>query len=209
MKKIKLMSVIAVAGFLGLTARAASVSGADAVTIKATIMLQTNETPTSEGEKFNVTTVKVTTKDILTLVSNEFDVAFPVGAQLGVDSFFHGQMEVLDKSGGVILADATTNADGYDLVINVASEVLTGSETDAAETDDYTTISTLTYDSADGESFFDIAGSASVKDSFNDTKETDSESFDLSGAGSAAVNNHEGLIKGTVSGKGINGDFGD
>jgi hypothetical protein len=209
MNKIKLMSVIAVAGFLGLTARAASVSGSDAVTVKATIMLQTNNTETSKGEKFNVTAVKITTKDILTLVSNEFDTAFPVGAQLGVDSFFDGQMEVLDKNGTVILADASTNADGYDLVINVNAEIRTGSDTDTAETDDYTTISSLTYDSADEESFFDIAGSATVKDSFNDTKETDSESFDLSGVGMAAVNNHEGLITGTVSGKGINGDFGD
>jgi len=214
MKKFKLMAVIAVAGALGLSARATTVTNADAVTIQATITLQSDNTEKGDTTKFNVTKVKVVTKDVLGLIDDEFGTTFANtnGTQLAVASFFdENSFEVLDKKGNVLIADASTDSDDYGLSINTEDDnnVVTGSETETAETDDYTAISEFEYNSADDESFLDIRGSATVKDSFNDTKETDSESFDFSGVGNAEINEDDGVATVSVSGKGTNGDFGD
>jgi hypothetical protein len=207
MKKLKLIAVIAVAGALGLSARATTVTNADVVTIKATITLQTNNIETGDTTKFAVTKLKVTTKDVLGLIDGEFGTTFgnTNGTQLAVDSFEDGEFSVLDKNGNVLIADASSDADDYELGIEYDNSVLTGSETAAKETEDWTATSDFFYNSADDASSFDVEGSSTIDQVYTDPK--DSESFDLSGAGDAEINGDGGVITGAeVKGEGKNND---
>jgi hypothetical protein len=213
MNKFKLMAVIAVAGALGLSARASSITNVDLVTVKATITLPNEPTESSKGEKFTTTTVKVTTKEVLGLIDNEFGTTFANtnGTQLAVDSFADGEVKVLDKNGNILIADASDDSDDYDLGIDFNTSddnsVATGSETDSKSTATWTTSSEFFYDSADDESFFDVDGLTSVTQTFDDTKEISSESFTISGFGNAEINENEGIITDTeVKGSSKNND---
>jgi hypothetical protein len=213
MKKLTLMAVIAVAGALGLSARATTISNVDLVTVQATVTLPNDPTETSKSVKFTVTKVKVVTKDVLGLIDDEFGTTFANtnGTQLAVDSFADGEVEVLDKNGNILNGDASEDGDDYDLGIDFNTSddnsVATGSETDSKSTATWTTSSEFFYDSADDESFFDVDGLTSVTQTFDDTKEITSESFDISGFGNAEINDNEGIITGAeVKGSGKNND---
>ena len=208
MKKFKLLSAIAMAGLLGLTARAAIPSGLQSVNVKLTILTQTNDTDTAHSEKFNVVKLKVTSKDVLGLIAKEFtnvDGITDSGSQLVVDDFFNGTFEVLDKDGNVILADASdsTNEDDYDLNYSYDNYVETGSESLSTdqETQDYTTVSEFDYDSATDTSWFEVDGAATVKFNTN-ANDKGTESYKFAGAGDAEVNSVEAVATCTASGSG-------
>ena len=175
MKKIKLMTVIAMAGIAGLTARASAPTGLDIVTIKATALVQGDDTDKGDTTKFHVAKIKVVTKDVLALIANEYPgnaaAITNSGAKLAVDSFFAGDFEVLNSTNGVILADAgqpnpaNTN-DDYDLFIDTDNAVATGSDSDKGESDSWVVATEVEYDSADESSFFDVEGISAVKSKF-------------------------------------------
>jgi hypothetical protein len=211
MKKIKLLVAVAIAGLLGLSARAA-VSGYDLVTVKGTVLAQTNDTYNSKDTVtyYNVAKFKVTNKTILNLIAMEyvtnFPSGFPAGAQLAVDYFFNGEFYVLDKNGNILLANAgvSAGADDYSLYFEYATYVDSGSDTASKETDNYTTIGEFYYEDATDANYFDIYGLTTVKDIYG-TK--DSESFNMTGmAGDGYINDTEVVVSGTVKGSGKNVD---
>jgi hypothetical protein len=211
MKKIKLLVAVAIAGLLGLSARAA-VSGYDLVTVKGTVLAQTNDTYNSKDTVtyYNVAKFKVTNKTILNLIAMEyvtnFPSGFPAGAQLAVDYFFNGEFYVLDKNGNILLANAgaPAGADDYSLYFEYGNYVDSGSDTASKETDNYTTIGEFYYEDATDANYFDIYGLTTVKDIYG-TK--DSESFNMTGmAGDGYINDTEVVVSGTVKGSGKNVD---
>ena len=205
MKKIKLLVAVAIAGLLGLSARAA-VSGYDLVTVKATILAQTNETVSGSTTKYNVAKFKVTSKDVLKLIAAEFSTNFPAGAQLAVDYFFNGEFYVLDKNGNILLANAgaPAGADDYSLYFEYGNYVDSGSDTASKETDNYTTIGEFYYEDATDANYFDVFGLTTVKDIYS-TK--DSESFNMTGlAGNGYISDAEVVVSGTIKGSGKNVD---
>jgi hypothetical protein len=221
MNKLKLIAVIAVAGALGLSARAASVPNVDLVTVKAAVLLQnTNPIVVGETTKFAVTKVKITTKDILGLIDNEFHTAYATinGTQLAVESFgngagnFAGSVVVLDKGGNVINADAgeASGDPDYGLGIEFDNAVATASATDDTKgSAEYRAASDFFYESADDSTFFAIGGAfggvATVDQTFKNA--TASETFSLTGGGDAEINGSEGVITdGSVKGSSKNND---
>ena len=211
MKKIKLLVAVAIAGLLGLSARAA-VSGYDLVTVKGTVLAQTNDTHNSKDTVtyFNVAKFKITNKDILKLIAMEyvtnFPSGFPAGAQLAVDYFWAGDFYVLDKNGNEILYASYNEGvtDDYSLYLEYQNYVDSGSDTASKETDNYTTIGEFYYEDATDANYFDVYGLTTVKDIYS-TK--DSESFNMTGlAGNGYISDAEVVVSGTIKGSGKNVD---
>jgi hypothetical protein len=205
MKKIKLLVAVAIAGLLGLSARAVAVSGYELVTVKGTILVQTNDTLSKNSvEKF-----KITNKEILKLIAAEyvtnFPSGFPAGAQLAVDYFFDGEFYVLDKNGTVLLANAgaSQGGDSYDLYLYYDNYVYTGSDTASKTTYNYTTIGEFYYQDASGINNFDVYGLTTVKETYKTS--SGSESFKMTGlAGDGFIDGYNAVVSGTVKGSGKN-----
>jgi hypothetical protein len=208
MKKFKLLSAIAMAGLLGLSARAALPSGFSSVSIKLTVLLQTNNTAVHSTTKFNVTKLKVTNKDVLQVVANEFTGTFPgavvpTGAQLVLagDGFFGGTFSVLAKDGAVLLANASSNTNEYELQIsNNNNDIYTGGDTSTAETFTIVTAADFFWQDATAANFLEIFGPATVKDTFKASG--DPESFKFSGAEDGFLGGRDAIVTGSVAGKG-------
>jgi len=206
MKKIKLLVAVAIAGLLGLSARAVVITNYDLVTVKATVLAQTNDTYNSKDTVtyYNVAKFKVTSKDVLKLIAAEFSTNFPAGAQLAVDYFWAGDFYVLDKNGNEILYASYNEGvtDDYSLYLEYQNYVDSGSDTASKETDNYTTIGEFYYEDATDANYFDVYGLTTVKDTYS-TK--DSESFNMTGlAGDGYISGTEVVVSGTVKGSGKN-----
>ncbi len=203
MNKCKLLVAVAVAGLLGTSARAA-VTGYDPVTIKGTVLVQTNATHNGSTTKYNVIKLKIVNKDILKFIANEFEETFPAGAQLAVNNYWQGEFYVLDKAGNEIRFAGHTYLDDYELYISKGNHVYTGSETPSKETYNSTGIATLYYSDANDYNYFSASGLVTVKDTYS-TK--DSESFKLTGAGNGYIlDDYDTVVSGTLSGSGKNAD---
>jgi hypothetical protein len=209
MKKFKLLSAIAMAGLLGLSARAATPVPFDLVSVHLAALFQTNNSDTTS----KIVKVKIVNKDILKLIASEFTnsaAAITNGsAKLAVDSFFDGVFAVLDKTNGVIVADASdnpsTNIDDYDLSIGEEGNSVDASkETDSKETDNLITPGFFEFSSGNDSISGDIFGATIVKESFTDAK--DSESFKLTGTEDVDINGNDGVLTGTISGVGKDND---
>jgi hypothetical protein len=201
MKKIKLLVAVAIAGLLGLSARATVVSGYELVTVKGTILVQTNDTLS----KNSVEKLKITNKDVLKLIAAEFSTNFPAGAQLAVDYFWEGDFYVLDKNGNEILYASYNEGviDDYSLYLEYQNYVDSGSDTASKETDNYTTIGEFYYEDATDANYFDIYGLTTVKDTYKSS--SDSESFNMTGlAGDGYFAGYDAVVSGTVKGSGKN-----
>ena len=210
MKKMKLLVAVAVAGLLGLSAHAAPSANFSPVKIKLTALVQAPDTGTSTI-KFNVTKIKITNKEVLGLVEDEYGDSFPAGAQLVVDNFWDGLFSVLDKDGAILRADASNGVgdDAYELYIGeIVNRVFTGSGTDTKETFKYTMVGNFFYQDSVGQlgggDFFGVTGFTTVNDSFNFNSETSKESFKLEGAGNGRLSGDNAVVSGKVSGSGKN-----
>jgi hypothetical protein len=199
MKKFTLLSAIALAGLVGLSARAAAPVNFDLVSIKLTATVQTNIDD-------KIKKIKITNKDVLNLIASEFTNQTAQitgkGAKLAVDSFRDGTFAVLDKTNGVILADASDSIsdDQYALFIENDGDLVQSIKDNNTFSDAITTTSFFEIESPDGSIFGDIFGLTTVKQTESDTKE--SESFKLTGAEDAEINGADGVLSGTVSGSG-------
>jgi hypothetical protein len=208
MKKIKLMTIIAVAGLVGFAARAAVPLPYDLVTVKLTALFQTNNTDTTS----KIIKVKITNKDILSLIASEFTNSAAAitnkGAKLAVDSFFDGTFAVLDKTNGVILADASTGIstnDDYELFIEQdGNSVDAFNTTGSKDTHNLAVVGFFEFENANDTIFGDTFGAAGVKEKFTDTK--DSESFVLAGTEDVEIGGRSGVLTGRVSGTGKDND---
>jgi hypothetical protein len=197
MKKFKLLSAIALAGLVGLTARAATPVNFDLVSVKLTAVVQTNIDD-------KIVKIKIVNKDVLNLIASEFtNKAAQVtgkGAKLAVDSFLEGDFAVLDKTNGIIVADASErlNEDDYELFIENDGDSVQDIKDNSHFTDSILTTGFFEFESPNGSIFGEIQGLTSVKQSEVDDK--DSESFKLTGEEDAEINDADGVLTGTVSG---------
>jgi hypothetical protein len=202
MKKFKILSAIAMAGLLGLSARASFPTDFSTVKIKLTVLIQTNDTFPGSSTKFNVTKLKVTNKEVLMQVANQFG-ALPSGAQLVLnsDGFFGGTFSVLNKDGTVFLANVSSSTNLYELNIeNNNNDIFTGSENSSKETFDITTAADFFWHAGTGTDHLEIFGPATVKDTFGSN--TDPESFKFIGAEDGELSSHAAIVTGSVSGHG-------
>jgi hypothetical protein len=198
-KILKLLAAVALVGIVGLNARAAAITNADLVEVKLTLLIQTNG---NAG-----LTVKLTNKDVLQAIANEFTNTFPgkvvpKDAKLAVTSL-GGNFEVFTNK-TILLANASTNAaaggDGYQLGLSTQTGVTTKS---TATVFDETFASSLTYSQAGGARAFTISGLASEKEHAANTHATTfSESIAFAGSGSGTVNGANAVVSGTVTGAG-------
>jgi hypothetical protein len=208
MNKYKLLVAVAVAGFLGMSARA-SISGYDLVNIKSVVLMQTNETTSGSTTKYNVTKVKVTNKDVLKLIEMEFGTNFPsagTNGLLAIDYFFDGSFYVLDKNGNEILYASGNDfvEDDYELYLDYDNYVYTGSDSPSKETYNYVTTGEFYYEDATDANYFEVYGPTFVKETYSNT---DSESFLMSAlVGDGRFNENSAVVLGTVKGAGKNVD---
>jgi hypothetical protein len=210
MNKYKLLVAVAVAGLLGVSARA-SISGYESVKIKGTILVQTNSTTSGSTTKYNVTKVKVVNKDVLKLIEAEFGTNYPSagtnGAQLVIDYFFNGAFYVLDKNGNEILSASHNGfvSDDYELYLDYDNYVYTGSDTSSKETYNYVTTGEFFYRDATDANSFDVYGPTTVKETY---ATHDSESFKMNAlVGDGTFGENDAVVMGTVSGSGKNLDL--
>ena len=210
MKKIKLLAAVAAAGLFVLTANAAS-TGYENVTVKATLTFQATNTGSGSITKYNVTKVKVTNKELLNQIATNFNQTFPAGAKLVVDSFWNGNFSVLAKDGSVLLANASSSTNSFELYTDYDNYIYTGSDNsdNSTYTENYTAIGYLYFQNGDDSFDFEIYGATSLKDSV-DKNGNYNQSFKLSGADDAydgsLGSNSDGVASGKVSGSGKNLD---
>jgi hypothetical protein len=204
MKKFKILSAIALAGLVGLTARAAAPANFDIVSLKLTALVQTNIDT-------KIVKIKITTKDLLKMVvapefTNKAAQITGSGAKLVVDSFQGGTFAVLDKTNGVIVADAGSSPtnDEYELFIENDGFPVQDIKDNATFTDTITTTGFFEFDNGPDTIFGEIFGLTIVKQTESNTKE--SESFKLTGADETEINGAEGTMTGSVSGSGKDND---
>jgi hypothetical protein len=200
MKKLTLLAVVALIGLAGLSIRAASITNADLVNVRLTVLIQTNGF--SEG-----LTIKIINKDVLQAIANEFTNSFPgkavpKGATLAVTSL-GGNFEVFTNK-VLLLANASTNAtagDSYQLNLTTKTGVITKSTLTVF---DETFPSSLTYNQADSARAFTISGLASLKEKAASIHATTfGESFGFLGSGAGTIGGSTAVVAGTVSGTGI------
>jgi hypothetical protein len=199
MKKLTLLAVVALIGLVGLSTRAASITNADLVNVKLTLLIQTNVSGFQQG-----LAIKLTNKDVLQAIANEYTNSFPgkvvpKGAALAVTSL-GGNFEVFTNN-VLLLADASTNAasgDNYQLALTTKPGVTTKS---TATQFDETYPTSLTYNQAGSARAFTITGLTSLKEKAASAT-TFSESFKFIGSGSGTVSGSAAIVAGTVSGTG-------
>jgi len=206
MNKLKLLTAVAVAGLLGVSARASLPANYSSVNIHLTVQIQTNETTTASSFKFHVNQIKVTNKDILARVAAEFGDIYPAGAQLTIlFGFWDDQFAVLDKTGAVLRANVSSGlSDSYELTIDQSgTRVETGGGNNTTETDHLTMPGDFFWSDATDVNELQVFGLTTVIDTFKSGN--DPESFNLSnGVESGLLNDNNTLVTGSVSGKGAN-----
>ena len=210
MKKFKLLAVAVVAGLLGLTAQAAS-TGYASVSLKVTGTFQTNSTDKGSTTTYHVIKVKITNKEMLKMIATEFVTnfpsGFPSGSKLVVDAFWGGNFSVLDKTNGVLLANANFNpaaSDLYSFSMSYNNWVYTGKSTSSTTTYNYNTIGDLSFENGDDSLDFAIYGFANVNDKYPANGDYD-QSYDLNGADDAYFGggvDSSGVSTGSVKGSG-------
>lgn len=166
------------------------------------------DTNTNNGKTVAHTAqTKINNNDILSLINTEFGTSFSTsgGDRLVVSNFWDGQFMVLDKTGNVLLANASSNTNGDHFVLDLTSTntAVSGKISANSGTKVSLTEGMLNYTSGDGNSSFQLIGLTTVKDSYSNGLSNSMESFELSnGVGSISDTNGSGLLTGSVSGKG-------
>ena len=113
--------------------------------------------------------MKVTNKDVLNQVTNQFGT-FPAGSKLVVYfGYFYGQFAVANKAGAIILANASSSTNSYELRINDRGpDIYTGQSVSGGSASyDITTTGEFIYVNGNDTGKLDIVGPASVKDIFH------------------------------------------
>jgi hypothetical protein len=202
MKRTQLLVAVAVAGLLGMSARASLPDGYSSVKIKLTALMQAPNTSTSSSTKYNITKVKITNKEMLNLIATEFSTSLGDGSQLVLNNFWNGTFSVLNKDGAVILSDVSSNEDSWELYTEYDNYVYTGKSSSSSTKYNYTSIGYLYWQDGSDYNYFEVYGEASVDDSYKDSGSK--ESFKLTGSDNGQWNGDSAVVSGTVSGSGKN-----
>jgi hypothetical protein len=202
MKRMQLVVAVAVAGLLGMSARASLPDGYSSVKIKLTALMQAPNTSTSSSTKYNITKVKVTNKEMLNLIATEFATSLGDGSQLVLNYFWSGTFSVLNKDGAVILSNVSSNEDSWELYTDYDNYVYTGKSSSSSTTYNYETIGWFYWQDGADYNYLEVYGQASVDDSYKSSGTK--ESFKLSGSDNGQWNGDSAVVSGTVSGSGKN-----
>jgi hypothetical protein len=202
MKRSQLLVAVAVAGLLGMSARASLPDGYSSIKIKLTALMQAPSTSTSSSVKYNTTKVKITNKEVLNLIATEFSTSLGDGSQLVLNNFWSGDFSVLNKDGAVIIGNASSNEDSWELYTDYDNYVDTGKSTSSSTKYSYTAIGYLYWQDGAGYNYFEVYGEASVDDSYKSSGTK--QSFKLNGADNGQWNGDSAVVSGSVSGSGKN-----
>ena len=199
MKKINQLAAVAMTGLLGLSAYAAIPADFSTVAIKLTVLTQN-----STISPFTVTKLKVTNKDVLAQVADEFG-ALPDTAQLVLtgNGFYGGTFAVLDKDGNVLIANASSSTDSYELSIsNPNNDIYTGKDSATSETFKIITAGDFYWQDGTASNWLEVYGPATVKDTYKASGSP--ESFKFGGVEDGHLGGDDAIVTGSVSGKGKN-----
>jgi hypothetical protein len=212
MKMSQLVVAVAVAGLLGMSARASLPDGYSSAKVKLTLLMQAADTTTSSSIKFSTMKVKVTNKEILNLIASQWGVSLGDGAQLVLDNFWDGQFSVLSKEGAVVIGDASEYGDTdwslwtgvqYNFSAGQDASVYSGKGTDTSISYKYDAIGYFYWTDANDINNFEIYGEATINDSAKMDKGS-KEKFKLSGADYGYWQGDNAVVTGTISGSGKN-----
>jgi hypothetical protein len=205
MKRSQLLVAVAVAGLLGMSARASLPDGYSSIKIKLTALMQAPSTSTSSSVKYNTTKVKVTNKEMLNLIATEFDTTLGDGSQLVLDNVWNGNFSVLNKDGAVLIDDASTGAaeDSWELYTEVESRVFTGKETSTSITQNFDAVIYFHWNDGSDYNYIDLFGAGTIDDSGKMDKGS-KEKFKMSGGDNGQWMGSGAVISGTISGSGKN-----
>jgi hypothetical protein len=204
MKMSQLAVAVAVAGLLGVSARASSLpDGYSSVKIKITALMQADDTTTSSSIKFSTTKVKITNKEMLNLIASTWDISLGDGAQLVLNNIWSGQFSVLSKDGAVIIANASSYDDSdWTLYTTVQTRVYSGKETSSSLTENYDAIAGFYWQDEFDENYMSVYGPSTIDDSYKSSGTK--ESFKINGGGNGYWMGDSAVVEGKVSGKGKN-----
>jgi len=201
MKRYAFLIAVTFGGFCGTNARGALPVGYCQVNVKLTALIQGSNVVRQAGTRYNVTRMKIITKDVLNLIGEEYNMSF-TNAQLAVDSFGSGNFSVLDRTGHVLLANAGQPAgeDDYRLATGVNNFTYTGTETPFGSAYNDSVIGSFSYSDAGETNYFGIYGLMTIKDVSKLSGST--ESFKLVGADNGNFNGKDMVVSGTITGSG-------
>jgi hypothetical protein len=202
MKRIQLVVAVAVAGLLGMSARASLPDGYSSVKIKLTALMQAPNTSTSSSTKYNTTKVKVTNKEMLNLIATEFATSLGDGSQLVLNNFWSGTFSVLNKDGAVILSNVSSNEDSWELYTSYDNYVYTGKSTSSSTKYSYDMIGYFYWQDGADVNYLEIYGATTVDDSYKSSGTK--ESFKITGSDDGEWMGDSVVVSGTVSGSGKN-----
>src|SRR5665213_722303 len=196
MKKLKLLTALAVAGIVGMTAHATGASGFETINFKLTAYASTNDTA-------KLVKIKITNKDVLNQVEQEFgNVAITIsGAKLALGSggIFNGtgDIYVLNKTNGVVVDASNVNDNQYQLGFSFDHEATSAPNNGDKETT--MAVGHFTFSNASGSTAGDLQGLAKVTETFKNNNSGDSESFKFTGTGNGEYHGTSAVVTGTIS----------
>jgi hypothetical protein len=137
MKQFKMLMAVAMAGLAGLSLQASMPNGYGPVSIKMTGLAQNDPVIKTNGStvtaKVTLAKIKITNKDILGLIEDEFG-ALPDGAQL-TTAIMSSHFTVLDKDGNVLISNASSHTNSYALGFEPGgSPIISGMESESPTT---------------------------------------------------------------------------
>lgn len=218
------VSLIAVIGLSVFSAKAQpELDNPTVLNFKLTGLMPATNSPivkekeTSTGStittKYIAIKVKITNKEILTLLAAEAAISFPSGAKL---VGFDGEISVSDKTGTNILYSPDFTFDSESESVGIGTETESYSETETKYTENYsgsgteTMIGSISFYSKPN--YFSVSGLVKGTDSYNDSY-VSTESADtykgkykysftatLAGGGYIDPAGGDGIISGTVTG---------
>jgi hypothetical protein len=203
MKRSQILVAVAVAGLLGMSARASVPDGYSSVKIKLTALMQAPSTTTSSSIKYNTTKVKITNKEMLNLIATEYDASLGDGSQLVLNNIWSGTFSVLNKDGAVLIGNASSGVeDAWELYTDTDNYVYTGKYTGASGKYSYDAIAYLYWVDGNDYNWFEVYGETTIDDSWKDSGSK--ESFKITGSDNGQWNGSSAVVSGTVSGSGKN-----
>jgi hypothetical protein len=207
MQKIKFITTIAVLGLLAFGAGNLRAQRADleTVTVKFTLTIPGATTVKGDVTKHAVDNIKVTTKDILNLIADNYDTNFPSGAQLVAVNwgFFFSVYNGDPNNGGTDLLNVGSDLIAASYKNDIAKTINNWST--GSETYNTTYIMYLSFDDNDfndNQDKFDFYGLSHWKFSINGKNGKFSESFTAEGPVEGSISGNHFVGSGTLTGKG-------
>lgn len=217
MKKLALLAVIITLGVQGLKAETVTNApppdsklprGYTSVHVDLMILEQGATNRTAGTTRFHFKRGRITENELFDLINDEFETSFSTakGDQLVISNIWEGQFSVLDKDGGVLLANASLNTnDNYHFYFNTPPPVYAGALRLNQSSLVSVTVSDLSYMSGDGTNTLYLVGLTTVDDEYYYNPMNNKESFRLTkGTGilSFPDTGDYGVITGEIYGSG-------